>query len=237
MIRRFILRRAIRLLLLLTAFTLIGLYNHNVNADETMRPISSLQDKPVEELFVEGERPDPTSFALHTMEVIYYHKARAARDFKLGRYEKAFPALRHLAKMGFKDEQARLAYIYLHGLGNQTKSNMRALAWLGTATTGTTRPQYRNLYKQLIAQVPAEHLGKVTQIVRGYQDQYGAEVSGVTCQRSRTGHLDNLTCLFDQQRNKHIDRLMSLAKTGQVPWVLSATTIEESFNEANATSW
>ena len=228
MIRRFLLFKSIRILLLLVIFTLLGLFNHDANAAGFTQSTPTLDLRTIEELHVEGKRPDATSLALHTMEVIYHQKAKAARQFKIGNYEKAFPTLLHLAKLGFKDEQARLAYIYLHGLGNQAKSNLQALAWLGTATTGTTRPQYRNLYKNLMAQVPESHLETVTRLVESYRDRYGSEVNGITCQRSRTGHLDKLTCLFDQQRNKHIDRLMSLAKTGQVPWVLSAGAIERS---------
>ena len=111
----------------------------------------------IEELFVEGERPTGADMDLLEMDRVYRWKETAARSFKSGQYEKAFPQLLLLARMGFKDSQARVAYIYLHGLGGQKKSNMEALGWLGVAVTGETRPAYRNMFKQMMAQIPSEH--------------------------------------------------------------------------------
>ena len=62
----------------------------------------------IEEVIVEGERPNPDSMVLNTMEVFYRHKETSARNFKIGNYQKAFPTLIRLAKLGFKDEQARV---------------------------------------------------------------------------------------------------------------------------------
>lgn len=231
MFLRFIKRKLFKWLTLVLAMTGFAISNNDIHAAQEQILKQNRNQTSMEEVRVEGERIDPASLALQVMEVIYYQKAKAARNFKIGNYERAFPELQHLAKMGFKDEQARLAYIYLHGLGNQQKSNLRALAWLGTATAGTTRPQYRNLYNKLIAQVPPEQQDNVARIVDGYRERYRSDANGITCERSRTGHLDNLTCLFDQQRNKHIDRLMSLAKTGQVPWVLTGASIDESIQD------
>ncbi|MYD42982.1 MAG: hypothetical protein F4W90_03715 [Gammaproteobacteria bacterium] len=182
----------------------------------------------IDEIVVEGERIDPTSMALQLMEVIYYHKERAAHNFKIGRYKKSFPDLLRLAKMGFKDSQARVSYIYQYGLGDQPRSAARALAWLGVAVDGTTRPQYRNRFKRMMAEVPDEHVANINDLVDNYRTNYSSDTRGITCMRSRTGHLDKFTCLFSQQRNKHIDRLMMLAKTGEVPWVLNSAAIDTS---------
>lgn len=81
--------------------------------------------------------------------------------FQVRQYENAFPQILILGCMGFKDAQARVSYIYLHGLGGQKKSNMEEIGWLGVATTGVTRLAYRNLFKQVIAQIPSEHLEAV----------------------------------------------------------------------------
>ena len=98
--------------------------------------------------------------------------------------------------MGFKDAQARLSYIYLHGLAGQQKSNMEALGWLGVAATGETRPAYRNMFKQMMSEIPSEHRSMVDAHVQSYRDKYGAESLGVTCDRSRTGHISKFVCRY-----------------------------------------
>ena len=182
----------------------------------------------MEEVVVQGERVHPSAMALSIMNVIYQHKEKSARNFKIGKYEEAFPDLLRLAKLGFKDEQARVAYIYLHGLGGQQKSNLKALGWLGVASYGTTRPQYRNLFNQLLANIPLSHRVLVDTTVSDYRTRFAAKHLGITCERSRTGHLDKFTCLFDAQRARHIDRLLMIAKSGEVPWVLGSAAISAS---------
>ena len=150
----------------------------------------------IEELFVEGERLRGEDMNILEMERVYRWKDTAARSFKTGQYEKAFPQLSVLARMGFKDAQARLSYIYLHGLAGQQKSNMEALGWLGVAATGETRPAYRNMFKQMMSEIPSEHRSMVDAHVQSYRDKYGAESLGVTCDRSRTGHISKFVCRY-----------------------------------------
>ena len=172
----------------------------------------------IEEIFVEGERPTGADMDLLEMDRVYRWKETAARSFKSGQYEKAFPQLLILARMGFKDAQARVSYIYLHGLGGQTKSNMEALGWLGVATTGETRPAYRNLFKQMMAQVPSEHSDAVDAFVQTYRDKYGADNMGIQCSRSRTGHISKFLCRYSAEMDQHQIRLMMLAASDELPW-------------------
>ena len=156
----------------------------------------------IEEIFVEGERLHGDDMNLLEMERVYRWKETAARSFKTGQYEKAFPQLSVLARMGFKDAQARLSYIYLHGLGGQKKSNMEALGWLGVAATGETRPAYRNMFNQMLAEIPSEHRAMVDAHVQSYRDRYGADVLGVNCERSRTGHISKFVCRYSAEANE-----------------------------------
>ena len=176
----------------------------------------------IEELFVEGERPTGADMDLLEMDRVYRWKETAARSFKSGQYEKAFPQLLLLARMGFKDAQARVSYIYLHGLGGQKKSNMEAIGWLGVATTGETRPAYRNLFKQMMAQIPSEHRASVDAHVQSYRDKYGADKMGVQCSRSRTGHISKFLCRYSAEMDQHMVRLMMLAASTSdgttLPW-------------------
>ena len=156
----------------------------------------------IEEIFVEGERLHGDDLNLLEMERVYRWKETAARSFKTGQYEKAFPQLSVLARMGFKDAQARLAYIYLHGLGGQTKSNMEALGWLGVAATGETRPAYRNMFNQMLSEIPSEHRAMVDAHVQSYRDKFGSDVLGVNCARSRTGHISKFVCRYAAEANE-----------------------------------
>ncbi|MCY4128850.1 MAG: hypothetical protein OXG15_06360 [Gammaproteobacteria bacterium] len=156
----------------------------------------------IEEIFVEGERLHGDDMNILEMERVYRWKETAARSFKSRQYEKAFPQLSVLARMGFKDAQARLSYIYLHGLGGQKKSNMEALGWLGVAATGETRPAYRNMFKQMMAEIPSEHRAAVDAHVASFRDKYGAETLGITCDRSRTGHISKFVCRYSAEANE-----------------------------------
>ena len=153
----------------------------------------------IEEIFVEGERLHGDDMNILEMDRVYRWKETAARSFKSGQYEKAFPQLSVLARMGFKDAQARLSYIYLHGLGGQKKSNMEALAWLGVAAIGETRPAYRNMFNQMMTEVPSQHRAMVDARVQSYRDKYGAETLGITCDRSRTGHISKFVCRYSAE--------------------------------------
>ena len=172
----------------------------------------------IEEIFVEGERPTGADMDLLEMDRVYRWKETAARSFKSGQYEKAFPQLLILARMGFKDAQARVSYIYLHGLGGQSKSNMSALGWLGVATTGETRPAYRNLFKQMMAQIPVEHRDKVNAHVQSYRDKYAADKMGINCTRSRTGHISKFLCRYNAETDRHMVRWMMLQASKALPW-------------------
>ncbi|MCY3859256.1 MAG: hypothetical protein OXG25_10165 [Gammaproteobacteria bacterium] len=166
------------------------------NSQPLQAPQTAYDVNDIEELFVEGERPRGEDMNILEMERVYRWKDTAARSFKTGQYEKAFPQLSVLARMGFKDAQARLSYIYLHGLGGQQKSNMEALGWLGVAATGETRPAYRNMFKQMMGEIPSEHREMVDAHVQSYRDKYGSEELGITCARSRTGHISKFVCRY-----------------------------------------
>ena len=172
----------------------------------------------IEEVYVEGVRIDPDSMAIHEMEAIYQRKQSAARSFKIGKYDEAFPTLLQLARLGFKDAQARVGFIYLHGLGGQQKSNLKALGWLGVASHGETRPQYRNIFNQMLSEVPDPQQNLVATTIANYRDRYDSKKLGVQCMRSRTGHLDKFTCRWEAEMMKHQDRLMMLRALQQTPW-------------------
>lgn len=188
--------------------------------NNTLAIASTERSYDIEEVYVEGVRIEPESMAIHEMEAIYQRKQSAARNFKIGKYEEAFPKLLQLARLCFKDAQARVGFIYLHGLGGQQKSNLKALGWLGVASQGETRPQYRNIFNQLLSEVPDPQQQLVATTVANYRDRCDSEKLGGRCKRSRTGHLDKFTCRWEVEMQRHSDRLMMLQAdvTENFPW-------------------
>ena len=157
----------------------------------------------MEEVIVEGERIDPASMDFLEMEQIYRQKSSASRNFKIGKYEEAFPELLQLAKLGFKDAQARVGYLFLHGLGGQQKSNLKALGWLGVASQGTTRPQYRNIFKQMMSEVPEEQQSLVDYVVADYREKFDSKKLGIECWHSNVNHVRQFTCRFNDEMFKY----------------------------------
>ena len=149
----------------------------------------------IEEMVVTGEF-DGADLNVAEREMIYGRKQLAARAFKLGKYGEAFPELLALAKMGFKDAQARVGFIYLHGLGGIQKSNIKALGWLGVATTNPTRPQYRNYFKQLLREVPEAQQRLIADTVAEYREKYDSKTQGVECDHSGIHAGLMFTCRF-----------------------------------------
>ena len=161
----------------------------------------------MEEVIVEGERIDPATMDFLEMEQIYRQKASASRNFKIGKYEEAFPELLQLAKLGFKDAQARVGFLYLHGLGGQQKSNLKALGWLGVASQGTTRPQYRNIFHQMMTEVPDDQQSLVDFIVADYRGKFNAKKLGVECWHSNVNHVRQFTCRYRDEMYKYYNQM------------------------------
>ena len=166
----------------------------------------------VDELIVTGERLDPVELDILQMDRMYGHKITAARQFIHGNYEEAFPTLLHLAKHGFVDAQARVGFIYLHGLGGQPKSNLKALGWLGVATSGDTRPQYRVYLNRLLAEVPEAQRALVTDTIEEYTGKYNHADKGISCFRG--ADLTAFTCRYEAEMQRKFDYMAMVCAAG-----------------------
>lgn len=185
-----------------------------VSAEDAPLPTQGIAERaqdyraqPMEELVVQGERLDPLAMDFLEMERIYAQKAAASRNFKIGKYKEAFPELLQLAKLGFKDAQARVAYIYLFGKGDQQKSNLKALGWLGVASQGRTRPQYRNIFKQMLNEVPAAQADLARFVVDDYRAKFNSDKLGIECWHSNINHIRQFTCRFSDEMFKYYNHM------------------------------
>ena len=153
----------------------------------------------VEEVVVSAERlPVPS---LVEMRHTYQAQGQGVKHFRRRDYARAYPHLLTAAKRGFKTAQARLGYIYLHGLGGIPYDPVRGIGWLSVAASPETLPWIRRYSKRIWKVVPARYVAELEVVAGRYIAKYGRGATGVSCNRNRAAgtHLTSLTCLFDEE--------------------------------------
>ena len=170
-----------------------------VAATEALQTVEGADPKDVEEVVVSADRlAVPT---LQKIEDIYQAQEQGDKHFRRRDYAGAYPHLLAAAKRGFKTSQARLAYIYLRGLGGIPYDPVRGVGWLSVAASPETLPWIRRYSNGIWAIVP-ERYRKDLEVVAGrYREKYGDGATGVSCNRNRRAgtHRTTLTCLFDEE--------------------------------------
>lgn len=116
-----------------------------------------------------------------------------------GRYEEALPHLRLAAQNGFKRSQARLGGLYLYGLGVE-RSDLRGLAWLGTAARDSEDADINALFESVWVKVPEQTAPKVTAVIDQYVEKYGMDPTEHCLKTRQAGsHISKATCVFDDK--------------------------------------
>lgn len=153
----------------------------------------------VEEVVVSAERL-PVPSRIEMMDT-YQAQGQGTKHFRRRDYARAYPHLVTAAKRGFKTAQARLAYIYLHGLGGIPYDPVRGVGWLSVAASPETLPWIRRYSKRIWKIVPERYAADLEIVADRYRTKYGRGATGVSCNRNlRAGtHLTSLTCLFDAE--------------------------------------
>lgn len=149
----------------------------------------------VEEVVVIGETID-INLATEDEVLLFYDAHKKGADlYKRKKYDEAKPYLLATARMGFKMSQARLANIYLQGLGSTERDSVKGIGWMGVAASPTTTPGIRNHFRRLLKQVPQNQLDMVQSIVDDYITNYGTDATGTKCSMVRgTSHLSKISC-------------------------------------------
>lgn len=151
----------------------------------------------LEKMTIIGEKTDQPLTHQEMLQAYEDHK-EGNRLFDQKKYREAYPYLLSAAKVGFKDSQARLGFILLHGLGDVRAHHSRAIGWFSAAATGKTRPVVKRYYEMLMDSVPESKLAAIQQVVDGYQETYGRSDPVVTCSKERMtrSHIKRLRCFF-----------------------------------------
>lgn len=132
---------------------------------------------------------------------VYQAQEQGLKHFRRRNYADAYPHLLTAAKRGFKTAQARLAYIYLRGLGGVPYDPVRGVGWLSVAATPETLPWIRRYSNRIWDLVPERFAADLEVVADRYRAKYGAQSTGVSCNRSRRAGTRrvSLTCLFDEE--------------------------------------
>lgn len=160
-------------------------------------PPDALLDLDMEHVIVTGERDDTTeaerqAYLIHRKAMSLYHR---------GDYEAALPYLLAAAKRGYKDSQARLSHLYLHGLGGLRRSDRVGIGWMGVAAHGETTPIIRRRFDELMAAVPDRHMTSIKEVVEQYVAKYGQYEQTVVCEIAKhaSTHIAKNRCYFDYE--------------------------------------
>lgn len=167
--------------------------------EQQMAQSSPQQSQYIEEVFVEGQVPDPTE--MEEFEIIRYYdvNARGGQLYKMRRYDEAKPLLEIGAQMGFKMSQARLGAIFAYGLGSTPANAVKGISWIGVAAEPMTDPAIRNEYRTLLKQIPQENRAQIEALVASQREKYGSRATGTSCSmiRSAGSHMSWLQCEVD----------------------------------------
>ncbi len=160
-------------------------------------PMSSSTDSGMEQLVVIGKRDQSAELEQRA----FRDHRRGMHLYAAGEYAEALPYLVSAAKHGYKDSQARLAHLYLHGLGGVRRSDVVGIAWMGVAAHGETTPIIQRRYDELMAAVPSRHMASLKRVVEDYVEKYGTFEQNVVCTVAKhaSTHISKNRCYFEYE--------------------------------------
>ena len=185
----------------LAMLSILFLISFAVAADERHTQFDTLHthnaDGEMEHLIVTGEREDSAESERRA----HLDHRRGMFLYSRGNYSEALPYLMSSAKYGFKDSQARLAHLYLHGLGGVRRSDVVGIAWMGVAAHGETTPIIQRRYDELMAAVPTHHMESLKRVVEEYVEKYGKFDQNVECDVAKhaSTHISKNRCYFEYE--------------------------------------
>ena len=163
--------------------------------------VSTVRADPDDVERVEVTAPQTEALTILEMEALYDSQELGNKHFRRRNYEEALPHLLATARRGFKTSQARLGYMYLHGLGGVDYDPIQGIGWLAVAANPETAPWIRRYFKKIWKIVPERFVADLTRVTDAYKKRYGRGSTGVSCNRNRRAgtHQMQLTCLFSDE--------------------------------------
>lgn len=183
------------------SIALVILGSLGVVADERHIQFGSLlngqTDEDMEHIIVTGE----AEISAEAERRAYLDHRRGMFLYSNGKFSEALPYLISSAKHGYKDSQARLAHLYLHGLGGVRRSDVVGIAWMGVAAHGETTPIIQRRYDELMSAVPPHHMESLKRVVEEYVDKYGGFDQNVQCDVAKhaSTHIAKNRCYFEYE--------------------------------------
>ena len=154
-------------------------------------------DGGIENLIVTGEYEE----TLESKRQAHLNHLKGMSLYKSGRFEEALPYLMAASRRGYKDSQARLAHLYLHGLGGLRRSDKLGIAWMGVAASGQTKPIIQRRFDELMGAVPHQHVESLKTVVEEFVAKYGQFEQTVVCDIAAhaSTHIAKTRCYFEYE--------------------------------------
>lgn len=163
--------------LVIVVFSYLSVHSAEQHTQFDTLPSTFHGEDGMEHVVVSGERDD----SVESMRRVYNEHKRGMYLYSRGSYEEALPHLLIAAKHGYKDSQARLAHLYLHGLGGVRRSDTTGIGWMGAAANGETTPIIQRRFQELMDAVPPRHTEAIKRVVEEYVAKYGQYEQNVEC--------------------------------------------------------
>ena len=138
--------------------------------DPGIEPMELVKSVSSTSYLLDSTPTDPTDFLVEVETTSEFHQ-RADRLFQQGQYREAFPLLLTSAKYGYRNSQSQLAFILFQGLEVIPRDDIRAFAWLGTASTSS--PISDSLYSELRSRLRDADKQIVDEVVKVYRERFG----------------------------------------------------------------
>lgn len=112
-----------------------------------------------------------------------------------GKFEQAAPYLDKAARLGQKEAQARLGFMFLKGEGVKQNSAV-GISWLGTAARGESTKTIKTLFDRAWKQFPEDVADQLTAYIDTFEAEFGE--SRIQCRKSRQAgsHISTDVCEF-----------------------------------------
>ncbi|MYD44391.1 MAG: sel1 repeat family protein [Gammaproteobacteria bacterium] len=160
-------------------------------------PHDARADDGMEHMIVTGEVDDSAEAERRA----YLDHRRGMYLYGQSKFDEALPYLISSAKHGYKEAQARLAHLYLHGLGGVRRNDVVGVAWMGVAAHGETTPIIQRRYDELMSAVPPHHMAALKKVVEQYVEKYGSFEQTVVCEIAKhaSTFISKNRCYFEYE--------------------------------------
>ncbi len=115
----------------------------------------------------------------HSLTRLSIMEKNGVQAYQRGQYQKAFEKVQMTARMGFKESQYVLAFMFLKGQYVE-QSLILGMAWLGVAKESKI-DSWHQLFEQIYAKATSSQKRQIDLHVKEYIDKFGVKTQNIRC--------------------------------------------------------